>query len=606
MNKTLNNLNNDTFYQSKRLYYIFMDQVLEPQLSDVEKYDRFNFICSFQGVINRHNPVVFIEWHKETDCFWFDYLKKSGMFADNIPLIKIYSFKEFLHAFCSEIENRGLVVWDSCVPATSNVAATICGVDGCLPVRFSSSKNSLYDILTRKWNVSIQVNLNHKFTGCIEIPDVHRQSTGSSKCDAYVWAIEFYLEKTSVDYMAYYVDAATWGDNPQIPEYPDLRNISLPNRDYAIAKQAFFFDLSSWGDEAPCDDKTQPIGCDLNTLKELLQRQYNRHAGLKIVQIIGYTPWQCKYTTCHEKGLHGGVQTEWELTKITSEYNCVLDADSAAFSDLCNASVYMHYPLKAKYTNNKPFIKNIKKEKGKKYVYIYMGDYDSAAWLARFVPIFFNDSSRGTIPMAWAFNPNLSNRVPMVFDYVYSHLTENDFITSGDSGAGYINPSMLMEEQRIYSKNASGLRTWEQWNIDYFRQFDLSIIGFFLNGDNDIPLEIYDTYLSFSPTGIMVNQSIDKDHPVIYKGLPLVRCALDIAHENRSIQNSSNLYEENVQNTAKTIVAQVHSLQTDVMAFRTILCSPSFMKSVYEYVKEYDASIEFVDPYTFYEIVKQI
>ncbi|MDD2361531.1 MAG: GxGYxYP family putative glycoside hydrolase [Oscillospiraceae bacterium] len=595
----------DMFSKTKSLYYVYMEKILESQMSDAEKYDRFNFICSLQGLVNRDAPTLFIEWQKETDIFWFDHLTNGSSVFHKIPPIQINSFSELLNEFQTEIERRGLVVWDNMIPATSNVAATVSGVDGLLPVRYNSSEDSLYSILTKKLNIAIKLNLYNKFTGSGTIPDIDRKSSGSRKCDAYIWAMELYLDKTSVDYMAYFVDAATWGDDQQNPEYPNFQNINLPNRDYSIARKAFFFDLYSWADETPCDDPTQPLGSDLNTLKEIFQRQYDRHKGSKMAQISGYTPWQCKYTTYHSKGKHGGVETEWELTEIASAYNFVLDADSAAFSDLSNASIYMHYPLKNEYKNNKPDTSSIKKEKGKKYVYLFIGDYDSAAWLARFVPKFFNDPARGSIPMAWAFNPNLSDRVPMVFDYIYSHLTENDFITSGASGAGYINPSLLMEGQRVHSDNGDGLKAWEQWNINYFRKFDLSIIGFLINGDNEIPFELYNSYSKFAPVGIMSNQTIDKEKPLVYKGVSLVRCALDIAHENRSIQNRSESFDENAKNTAKTIVSQVNGSKVDTMAFRTILCSPSFIKAVYDYVKEYDESIEIVDPYTFYEIVKQ-
>ena len=47
------------------------------------------------------------------------------------------------------------------------------------------------------------------------------------------------------------------------------------------------------------------------------------------------------------------------------------------------------------------------------------------------------------MPIAWAFNPNLSDRVPYVFDHIYKTKTSNDWFIAGDSGAGYLNPTLL-------------------------------------------------------------------------------------------------------------------------------------------------------------------
>ena len=591
--------------EPSEMYYVYVNDMLLQNISSREKYDQFSFVTSLQGSINRNKPSIFIEWDSEVDRFWHGYITSNGKFLHGTKIHKIGTFEKFVETFLDEIKKRGLVVWDKRVPATSNVAATICGVEGYLPVRYETDTKSVYHLLTTKYKIPVKLNLVDKFTGRGTIPDTNRKSSGSKKCDAYIWALEKYLNKTNMEYMAYYLDAATWGSDPNNPSYSDFRNTGLPNRDYAVARKAFFFDLSSWGDEKPCDDPEQPLGTDLKVMKEMLQRQYDRHKGSKITRICGYTPWQIKYTTWQNKGKHDGVATEWELTEITSAYNCILDADSADYSQLSNASVYMHYPLTGTYKNNKPLIANPKYDSSKKYVYIYMGDYDSSAWLAKFVPKMFTDPNRGKIPLAWPFNPNLSERVPMVFDYVYSNKTAKDYFTSGDSGAGYLNPSLLLEGRRVHSNNPSGMNTWINWNKKYYSKFDLSITGFLLNGDNDIVNDVYDAYLQFSPKGIMVNRNISKYEPTVYKGMPLVVNALDIAHADKSIQKPGKNTSENAVNTANTILSQISSSSTNTYAFRTILCSPTYMYEVYKKVRAKNINVEFVDPYTFFEMVKQ-
>ncbi|MDD2361515.1 MAG: GxGYxYP family putative glycoside hydrolase [Oscillospiraceae bacterium] len=589
----------------REIYHVYINDMMLQNISDREKYDQFTFVTSLQGSINRNNPSIFTEWDMEVDRFWFDYITGAGKPFNGVKRNIIGTFEKFVDTFLNEIKQRGLVVWDKNVPSTSNVAATACSVDGYLPVRYETDSKSVYQMLTKEYNIPVKLNLVGKFTGNGTIPDTNRQSSSSTKCDAYIWAIEKYMDKTSDEYMAYYLDAATWGSDTKNPSYSNFRNTGLPNRDYAVARKAFFFDLSSWGDEKPCDDPNQPLGTDLKTLKEILQRQYNKSGGKKITQISGYTPWQIKYTTWQNKGKHDGVPTEWELTEIISAYNCVLDADSADYSQLSNASFYMHYPLKNSYTNSKPLVANPVNNKNKKYVYIYMGDYDSAAWLTKFVPKMFTDKNRGKIPLAWPFNPNLSKRVPMVFDYVYENKTTRDFFTSGDSGAGYLNPSLLLAGQRQHSNNPSGMDAWISWNKTFYNKFDLSITGFLLNGSNNIPDEVFDAYLQFSPNGIMVNRSVDKYSPRVYKGMPLVINALDIAHDNKSIQKPAGTLNENAVNTADRILSQISSTSTNTYAFRTILCTPTFMYEVYKKVRAKNSNVEFVDPYTFFEMVKQ-
>ena len=81
----------------------------------------------------------------------------------------------------------------------------------------------------------------------------------------------------------------------------------------------------------------------------------------------------------------------------------------------------------------------------KAYAAFYAGDYDSAAWVYNKIKDLFDDGSgaRGQVPIGWALDPELSLRFPPAFDYVYSRATPTDVFTSGDSGAGYTNPSVV-------------------------------------------------------------------------------------------------------------------------------------------------------------------
>jgi hypothetical protein len=166
---------------------------------------------------------------------------------------------------------------------------------------------------------------------------------------------------------------------------------------------------------------------------------------------------------------------------------------------MTNASVYCQYtPTVKSYDNNDSPLEEIYDPKVK-YFTVYIGDYDSSAWLKEMVPYCFTEGERGKIPLMWAFNPNLSDRVPMIFDYVYENKTELDYFITGDSGAGYVIPSALPE-----------LDTWVAFNKPYMEKFDLDIVGFIINGNNKMTMEIFKAYAEIAPVGSFHNDSSQK------------------------------------------------------------------------------------------------
>ena len=71
------------------------------------------------------------------------------------------------------------------------------------------------------------------------------------------------------------------------------------------------------------------------------------------------------------------------------------------------------------------------------------GDYDGAAWLYNQLIQNWDDPKRGQVPIGWAIDSELSMRFPVIYDYIYETRTPNDFFISGDSGAGYLNPTRM-------------------------------------------------------------------------------------------------------------------------------------------------------------------
>ena len=172
--------------EPSEMYYVYVNDMLLQNISSREKYDQFSFVTSLQGSINRNKPSIFIEWDSEVDRFWHGYITSNGKFLHGTKIHKIGTFEKFVETFLDEIKKRGLVVWDKRVPATSNVAATICGVEGYLPVRYETDTKSVYHLLTTKYKIPVKLNLVDKFTGKGTIPDTNKKSSGSKKCDAYI------------------------------------------------------------------------------------------------------------------------------------------------------------------------------------------------------------------------------------------------------------------------------------------------------------------------------------------------------------------------------------------------------------------------------------
>ncbi len=541
------------------------------------RYDALKLVASLQGLVNRDAPRLVLRFldadGQNVDDYWLN--KQRAGWLQDTPVENESDLAALLSRFPGQV--TGVVLWDPNVPATANVAATICGVDGLLPLREGSS---LIPLLSPGGVLPpVAMNLTGMFTG---------QETGSAKCDAYLWAKREYLDKDKCSHtlMANYVDGYP-------PAYSDLANATLANHDFYIARKAFFFDLSPWGDEKPVDDPGQPLGNDRQTLIALLKAQYARNGGTALTSIGGFTPWQLKYSNYGQSGgTHEAVYTEWEYADILTAHNAFLDGDAYGNACMVNASAYMHFALNANYTQNpRPAKRTLE---NKTYVLIYMGDYDSAAWLSRNIPRVWDDLARGTVPLAWAFNPNLAERAPYVFDYVYATKSPNDWFIGGDSGAGYVHPN-LFAGSRLGSGLPDALPLWVQHNQRWYGQFDYSITGFVISGfQGDMPLKVQQAYAAFSPDG--VGMQLGFANPLV--GItPFMRHTADLPTPQPG----------NPGGTAAAIAQYATLSKPQFLIFRLVLQTPSTIKDVYDTLLTNFSSEnwEFCDPYTFFDLYRK-
>lgn len=505
-------------------------------------WDEMHLIAALQGLVNRDHARLFIRYMRDPDDFWWEQMTKPGGWMASREVAHVNTLDELLARFRDAY--NGYVISDETVPATSNLAATIAGCDNLLPLRYDPNEGSLYRHLTEAPGAPpVKVRLVGEdgapmFTGTGKIPGTKQGSTGSAKNDAYRWLIENYVNtgKSNPLYMGYYMDSF-WLRSAKASR-PE--NSSLCNQDFVIAKRGVMFDLNVWDDEAPVDDPQQPPGTDLATLKKLLRASYDRFGGKGIIHVSGFVPWAYKYTdnvnaAWAAGGHHKGVPTEWQYVQILSCFNAYTDADALAFNAMANASFYMHYPLAAHYPQNPKPTRESLTERGildakgrivpRTYISFYSGSYDSAAWLYHKLPEMWRDPARGTLPLTWPFDPNLSERFPLGMAWAREHKTKNDFFVAGDSGAGYLNPSLLLPPRPL-SGLPSGLPAWEQYCTRLYRQWDLSLTGFLLEGFGPpLPPAGMDAYARFSPDGVIGQKMAAKG---VHNGMPFLQMNADL------------------------------------------------------------------------------
>lgn len=513
----------DLSTESREMVVLDLRRTLEIEFQDEERgYDAAKAVGALQGIVNRDAPRLFVVYlpnrmalerglHLPEPCldlYWLHHLREEGRFLAERSIRETTDVWEALAEFLPELE--GLVLWDEKVPATANVASTVAGADRLLPVRASDDENSFHQELMRRFrNVEVKVDLRERFTGSGKIPGTDLDSTGSAKCDAYLWAVKHYLEtgRCGSTHLAYYIDGVDWKDlAPDAPPFRDFGNLGLFNADYWIAKKAFFFDLCPWLDVSASDDPGQPVGTDGRTLRAILEAANRRNNNEQVIVCGGFVPWWIKYTNfrpgkdSHPASSHEPVATEWHLADVLSAYNTVMDADAAGLIGLANASIYRLAPLDARYDQN-PLPASIDYDPDKTYILFAMLDYDSAAWLAQAHPFIWRDPNRGRIPLLWGINPILAERVPMVFESIFSELSPNDRI-GADEGLGYINPNLLGVDRK-HSDLPDGRETYLKAAKEWFDRFDMKMTAFVITAhEGPANAEALELLAELSPGGV--------------------------------------------------------------------------------------------------------
>lgn len=563
-------------------------------------YDFVKMAAVLQGIVNRDsagNKIFYLfdqtsvnpkPQNFKPDEFWLSYLSQPGQYLSGYTEVRISPdsfYTQLLPHFKDMV--KGIVLWSDSIPATSNVASTICGIDDYLPARKGGELDSeLVEHLGQLPDTDLAAEFSGNYT---TIPGTTIPTTGSKKCDVYLWAMDKYINTGEVNptLLEYAVDAysSLKDQNNQIMYTNQLYSRMLTNADYYIANRAFFVDLDPRSSNIPNDDPNQAPGTDYQTFQKILAA-LRAKADTSVITVGGFVPWQFKYTN----GTTGdAVNAEWSTVDLFSSYYAQLDADAPGHAGLTNASIYWHIPLDPNLKQN-----NDKGRNGEvystdtNYVCFYMGDYDSGAWTSTILPVLWNSSGRGQIPLAWSEDPNLSRRVPQIYNYIYETATKNDYFVSGDNGAGYLNSIQLPSQYIPY---------WFTYQKNLFQRFDLSIAGFVITGfSGSLPLSVETQYSELAPDGVGVNTHGDQ---MLVNGVPFVT-----VHDlSPSIPTNATQVEQGL--------LQLISGTGNVIFVRTILTNPEVLvQGVAQLNTDYPGvHLKVIDPYTafrFYEPVTGI
>ena len=585
----------------------------------VVAYDAELAVVALQGLANREKPRIFInnraqdngnadQWVDgiEADLYWLYTHSTKGQYLSGATLKTIpWSAGKELDAIaelfraCADAY-RGVVLWDSDVPATMLAACTVAGVENLIPVRYDDSEGSIYTLLTKTLGLDVKISLVDKFSdtagGTIYGTDL--PSTGSAKNDTYLWAKVNYLDtgRTSAEYFCLNRDGSSYSTDKLAYQAP--HNTTLPGFDYLISKAAFFCDLSGTNRGKPQNEPNGDAARDYDTLNQILQSQYERADG-GFYQVCGWP--------ATSDGESDGTTTEWLTVELLSSYHGIVEMMGNGFSSSSNSSLLSHVP-QIEYAQSGDQ-QDYDIDEDTTLVMFYMGDYDSVAWLHNVIPVVWESEGRGKLPLCWGISGIEGTRASYIYNYMYQTATENDYFVATNNGAGYLNPQFLLPELKDKNYAAKtipdGLDAWVDYCSELFIQYDLSMIPFFNPNWLQSPAKgttlyrVQEASTAFATDGLGW-YNWGQNGIVDIGGVPMLT-TLDGAN---NLATADGVYQNLL--GYLTDAARLKRDQ-NMLLIREIIVDPAAILKAVERVRAEHPEIKFevVDPYTFYEVAAE-
>jgi len=567
---------------------------LQQPWGTVAAFDEAVAVTSIQGIVNRNSPKLYVLAHPQSPQFpqyWLNKLSRDGRWLEGRRQIPINSFED-LARFAMNNGVQGSVVWDENVPATLNVALTAAGVENLAVFSPSYVASSAYLIPLHR-------DLRGQFTGTSEVNynGIHFSTTGSAKNDAYRWAIHLYLNTGWASALCAFRSNDAWYDRP----HGTLTYATT--YDWAVKNRSFVYDLSPWGDEAPNDEPSAPVGTDLETHKMILQGLRNLAGQDELPEIVGWFDYQ-KYTKYgNPAGLHDDFLTEQEETWLISKYGCY---GNGVPNGAYNQSFHCHAPREQ--LSQKSAIRaaeaaqnaSASYDSSKIYICVLMGDYDSSGWLYTMLPTYWEDSGRGTCPLTWAINPNLVEIYPDIVQYCYDTAKETsngyDMFAPDANCAGYIMPNWLPSEL---------LPLFTRHNQHFFEETDMTIAP--MVTDTDQPsTAVKNSFAQFATEGYGALVWDPNHHtsmaslvtPHVWGGMMVFNVVNDI----------SSYQDKNAWQLAAGMSATMQKpeyLSQKFFCFRIAFVKPTEVAGAIPILRQQYPNVELVDMHTFLALHKR-
>jgi hypothetical protein len=347
------------------------------------------------------------------------------------------------------------------------------------------------------------------------------------------------------------------------------------------------------------------LGYDREVLDPILKAVYDRaNPGNKILKIGGFVPWWVKYNSeFNIGGNHDSASTVEEFVSLMSAYSGIIDADNYKFVEMANASVFQHYPLQERYFQN-PISPKTEIE-NKNYVLFVIGDFRSSALMYQTMPFLWQDMNRGTIPITWAYNPILSERVPHIIDWMYKTRTPNDYFAGGSTGAGLCFPNRFVPPRNSTLDN--DIEDWIKTNKNFYNKFDLRMtVAADLDREGDEQIVYFqpwlqDAFLDFSPHGVVTVKQTASAF-----GADFVPFFQQSAHA-QAFQDPLPDVDELVNQMAFNAANPVLTDKPYFHVYRFNVMSPTGIRVVWDQLqKKYpEYNWQALDPYTFFYLYRQ-
>lgn len=372
-------------------------------------------LVALQGIVNRNGPRLYLI--NQTNPLYYDEVWLTYMKDKGYTGEEewIKDPKDVLRRFRTEI--TGSIIYDPEIPGSINAAWMLAGLKNALPAS---------DEVAKAWDLPVVEDLRGKF---------------KRNVDAYRYVYDNYWDRMNHFVLAWH--------HPRDP--------AVGCRDSIVQWNVFTFWISAHADEEK--------GCDPIAEEEFVQEVLANTPGN--VPVMGWMKWTDKL----------GVE-EYTGARMLSEYGKWIPGTGYS----SNVSVHSAIQPKPGTFKQKFRTKRLGPQFEREKVYIATDVIDSgdAHWYFQFFQRkLWADPLRGSIPTGYCMNMTLCDTLPLVAQWYYENMTENESFF----GFLYINAPVYASKFRPEDRE----RIWTEYvqlNDEYCQKMDIDGLEIYAGGNN--------------------------------------------------------------------------------------------------------------------------